>query len=126
MSERANFRGGRGGRGRGGRGGSGGREGGHQNKAQAEKQEKKPIIDLEKYIDKELRVKFSAGREVTGVLKGYDPLMNLVLDDTKELLRDDEGNESTRSLGLTVARGTLLVLISPLDGSEQIENPFTE
>lgn len=63
MSERANFRGGRGGRGRGGRGGSGGREGGHQNKAQAEKQEKKPIIDLEKYIDKELRVKFSAGRE---------------------------------------------------------------
>lgn len=37
---------------------------------------------------------------------------------------DDEGNESSRSLGLIVARGTLLVLISPLDGSEQIENPF--
>ena len=37
---------------------------------------------------------------------------------------DDEGNESTRSLGLIVARGTLLVLISPLDGSEQIANPF--
>ena len=70
--------------------------------------------------------------------------MNLVLDDVKELLRgileascclslslcrlihsvDDEGNESTRSLGLIVARGTLLVLISPLDGSEQIANPF--
>lgn len=67
--------------------------------------------------------------------------MNLVLDDVKELLRgarsfytllclanngiDDEGNESSRSLGLMVARGTLLVLISPVDGSEQIENPFT-
>ena len=38
---------------------------------------------------------------------------------------DDEGNESSRLLGLMVARGTLLVLISPLDGSEQIENPFT-
>ena len=70
--------------------------------------------------------------------------MNLVLDDVKELLRgmvdasfcpflsvcqlihslDDEGNKSTRSLGLIVARGTLLVLISPLDGSEQIANPF--
>jgi len=37
---------------------------------------------------------------------------------------DDEGNQSTRSLGLVVARGTLLVLISPRDGSEQIENPF--
>ena len=37
---------------------------------------------------------------------------------------DDEGKESSRPLGLMVARGTLLVLISPLDGSEQIENPF--
>ena len=37
---------------------------------------------------------------------------------------DDEGNTSTRSLGLIVARGTLLVLISPLDGSEEISNPF--
>ena len=39
---------------------------------------------------------------------------------------DDEGNESTRSLGLIVARGTLLVLISPLDGSEEIANPFQQ
>lgn len=37
---------------------------------------------------------------------------------------DDEGNETTRSLGLTVARGPLLVLISPVDGSEEIANPF--
>lgn len=82
---------------------------------------------------------------VVGTLKGYDQLMNLVLDDVKELLRgvlvvyryhiriiadmcvaDDEGNESSRSLGLIVARGTLLVLISPVDGSEQIENPFNQ
>lgn len=39
---------------------------------------------------------------------------------------DDEGNTSTRSLGLLVARGTLLVLISPVDGSEEIENPFVQ
>lgn len=39
-------------------------------------------------------------------------------------LADDEGNESSRNLGLIVARGTLLVLISPVDGSEEIENPF--
>ncbi|WEW54767.1 U6 snRNP-associated protein Lsm7 [Emydomyces testavorans] len=63
---------------------------------------------------------------VTGTLKGYDQLMNLVLDDVKEIMRDDEGNETTRSLGLIVARGTLLVLISPVDGSEEIENPFLQ
>ena len=80
---------------------------------------------------------------MVGTLKGYDQLMNLVLDDVQETLRgkrkdsgkifdfakvasDDEGNETTRSLGLIVARGTLLVLVSPVDGSEQIENPFNQ
>lgn len=39
---------------------------------------------------------------------------------------DDQGNETTRNLGLVVARGTLLVLISPVDGSEEIANPFAQ
>jgi U6 snRNA-associated Sm-like protein LSm7 len=39
---------------------------------------------------------------------------------------DDEGNETTRSLGLVVVRGTLLVVISPVDGSEVIANPFLQ
>ncbi|CAO1599332.1 U6 snRNP-associated protein Lsm7 [Xanthoria calcicola] len=137
MSERGNFRGGRGGGGRGGgaaggggdhrggRGGAGGARGG-PNQSQAEKPKKENILDLTKYMDKEITVKFNGGREVVGTLKGYDQLMNLVLDDVKETLRDDAGNETTRPLGLIVARGTLLVLISPLDGSEQIENPFTQ
>jgi U6 snRNA-associated Sm-like protein LSm7 len=30
-------------------------------------------------------VKFNGGREVTGQLKGFDQLMNLVLDDVKEV-----------------------------------------
>jgi U6 snRNA-associated Sm-like protein LSm7 len=42
------------------------------------------------------------------------------------IIADEDGNEATRSLGLVVARGTLLVLISPLDGSEEIANPFLE
>ena len=46
--------------------------------------------------------------------------------DSLTRLVDDEGNMSTRSLGLLVARGTLLVLISPVDGSEEIENPFVQ
>lgn len=39
---------------------------------------------------------------------------------------DDDGNESSRPLGLVVARGTLLVLVSPVDGSEEIANPFVQ
>lgn len=82
---------------------------------------------------------------VIGTLKGYDQLMNLVLDEVKEAMTgkslpspkclahgmakcyvDDEGNVRYRKLGLIVARGTLLVVISPVDGSEEIANPFIQ
>lgn len=133
MSDRGQFRGGRGGGGggrggdRGGRGGArggGGVAAGHGQ--QHDRPKKENILDLSKYMDKEITVKFNGGREVVGTLKGYDQLMNLVLDDVKEVMRDDEGNESSRPLGLIVARGTLLVLISPVDGSEEIANPFIQ
>ena len=65
MSERGNFRGGRGGRSdRGGRGGSsnerGGRGGGQ---ASGGERKKENILDLTKYMDKEITVKFNGGRE---------------------------------------------------------------
>jgi U6 snRNA-associated Sm-like protein LSm7 len=183
MSDRGQHRGGRGGGGRGessrgggrgGRGGGGGRGGAA---AIGDKPKKENILDLGKYVDKRIVVKFTGGREggillsalgirgligggsglrmsanasklVNGTLKGYDALMNLVLDDVQEVLRgilisppfpvlivqlliylcysDDEGNTSSRSLGLVVARGTLLVLVSPVDGSEEIANPFVQ
>ena len=61
---------------------------------------------------------------------GFDPLLNLVLDDTTEYLRDPDDpyklmNE-TRELGLVVCRGTSVVLISPQDGMEEIANPFAQ
>lgn len=78
----------------------------------------------------EVRVKFMGGREVTGVLKGHDKLLNLVLDDTKEYLKDPEDPykllDKTRPLGLTVCRGTTVMLISPVDGYEEIANPFVQ
>jgi U6 snRNA-associated Sm-like protein LSm7 len=113
MSDRGSFRagrgGGRGGSGaesghRGGRGGARGGQGGHQS---GERPKKENILDLTKYMDKEINVKFNGGREgepcpspitstrfanaitsqVVGTLKGYDQLMNLVLDDVREFTR---------------------------------------
>lgn len=90
MSERGSFRGGfsRGGRGGGGGGGGGGRggggrqhrgggggsgggyqqhqQGGQQQQSQQQQQEKpkkENILDLTKYMDKEVNVKFNGGRE---------------------------------------------------------------
>ena len=39
-------------------------------KALLEKRKKETIIDLAKYLDKRVRVKFSGGRESCGILKG--------------------------------------------------------
>lgn len=78
------------------------------NDGNKEKKRKESILDLSKYLEKNIRVKFAGGREVSGkifrfctkqskhinafaflgVLKGFDPLLNLVLDSTTEYLRD--------------------------------------
>ncbi|KAF1830430.1 U6 snRNA-associated Sm-like protein LSm7 [Decorospora gaudefroyi] len=128
MSERGAFRGRGGGRGgdRGGRGGGRGGAPAGGAAGQTERPKKENILDLSKYLDKQITVKFSGGREVIGILKGYDQLMNLVLDEVKEALTDEDGNIRYRKLGLIVARGTLLVVISPVDGSEEISNPFAQ
>lgn len=60
MSERGSFRGGRG---RGGRGGQGQQKSGGGGGAQQEKPKKENILDLNKYMDKEVQVKFNGGRE---------------------------------------------------------------
>lgn len=54
--------------------------------------------------------------------------MNLVLDEVNEHLRDDNGTilDQTRELGLVVIRGPTLVMISPVDGAEEISNPFLQ
>lgn len=108
------------------------KEGGDKGKGNSdgkEKRRKESILDLSKYLEKSIRVKFAGGREAAGVLKGYDPLLNLVLDNTTEFLRDPDDPykllEDTRPLGLVVCRGTSVVLICPVDGMESIPNPFT-
>ncbi|PWN18350.1 U6 snRNA-associated Sm-like protein LSm7 [Microstroma glucosiphilum] len=135
-SSRGGPRGGGGGRGNhsnarggsrgGGGGGAGGRGGGASGGGQQQERKKEVILDLAKFVDKKIRVKFQGGREVQGVLKGYDQLMNLVMDEVTEYLPSDgSGSEQkTRQLGLAVLRGTAVTIINPADGFEQIANPF--
>jgi len=91
---------------------------------------KESILDLTKYIEKPITVKFNGGREVTGILKGYDQLVNITLDDAQENLRDPEDSYKltgeTRNLGLLVCRGNNVMLICPVEGTEQIDNPFLQ
>lgn len=77
---------------------------------------------------------------MTGILKGYDQLLNLVLDEVQEEVQGTwicachcvglsnaghvEPEVHIRSLGLTVLRGPTITLLSPVDGLEEIDNPF--
>ncbi|KAI0984971.1 hypothetical protein GJ496_010888 [Pomphorhynchus laevis] len=96
--------------------------------ADFEKRKKETVINLPRLMNKRIRVKFNGGRECTGVLKGFDALLNLVMDDTTEFIRDPDDpqrlTDDTRYLGLVVCRGTSVVLLCPHEGTEEIPNPF--
>ncbi|KAG8862566.1 Sm-like protein lsm7 [Tulasnella sp. 330] len=111
MADRGRGRGARG-RGRGGPPGSG------------PPPKREAILDLSKYVNQRVRVKFTGGREVTGVLKGYDQLLNLVMDDVEENVQEPQPH--TRKIGLAVLRGPQITILSPVDGSEEIDNPFAQ
>ena len=53
-----------------------------------------------------------------------------MLDETREYLKDPDDPyrllDETRSLGLTVCRGTDVTLVCPADGFEEIANPFLQ
>ena len=41
------------------------------------------------FVDSQVRVKCLGGRELRGALRGYDELVNLVLDDCEEFIRGE-------------------------------------
>ncbi len=49
--------------------------------------------DLKRYMDKRLSIKLNGNRRVTGVLRGFDQFMNVVLDDTNEEVSSAEINQ---------------------------------
>ncbi len=55
-------------------------------------------------------VRLRGGRQVRGILRGFDAHMNLILDDAEEILEDG----STKSRGTIVVRGDNVVFIAPV------------
>ena len=55
-------------------------------------------------------VRLRGGRQVRGILRGFDTHMNLILDEAEEIL--EEGN--TKPRGTIVVRGDNVVFIAPV------------
>ncbi|XP_028391594.1 small nuclear ribonucleoprotein G-like [Dendronephthya gigantea] len=67
--------------------------------------------ELKKYMDKKLSIKINGGRHVTGVLRGFDPFMNIVLDEAVENVSSSEKH----NIGMVVIRGNSIVIMEALE-----------
>ena len=62
-------------------------------------------------MDKRLLLQLNHSRKVTGVLRGFDPFMNIVLDETVEELNATE----RIPLGLAMIRGNSILMMETID-----------
>ena len=60
-------------------------------------------------MDKRLSLQLNGSRRVTGILRGYDPFMNVVLDDTIEEVSATEKH----NIGMVVSN-SITTLVQPL------------
>jgi len=67
--------------------------------------------ELKKFMDKKLGIQINSGRKLNGVLRGYDPFMNIVLDECVEMLN----NGQTRQAGMVVIRGNSIIMLEAYD-----------
>uniref|UniRef100_A0AAZ3SND8 Small nuclear ribonucleoprotein G n=1 Tax=Oncorhynchus tshawytscha TaxID=74940 RepID=A0AAZ3SND8_ONCTS len=56
-------------------------------------------------------VKLNGGRQVQGVLRGFDPFMNLVMDDCLEMAPGGIQN----TIGMVVIRGNSIIMLEALE-----------
>ncbi len=70
---------------------------------------KRPLDILDQVLNRQpVIVSLKGGRELRGVLQGYDVHMNLVLDKAEEI---EEG--TSRNVGTLIVRGDNVIYISP-------------
>ncbi|CAJ0938822.1 unnamed protein product, partial [Mesorhabditis belari] len=65
--------------------------------------------ELKKYMDKEMDLKLNGNRRVSGILRGFDPFMNMVIDDAVEHTK----NGQDLPMGMIVVRGSSVVIMEP-------------
>ncbi|XP_075030833.1 small nuclear ribonucleoprotein G isoform X1 [Calonectris borealis] len=56
-------------------------------------------------------VKLNGGRHVQGILRGFDPFMNLVIDECVEMAPGGQQN----NIGMVVIRGNSIIMLEALE-----------
>ena len=84
--------------------------------------------DLKNYVDKKIQINLNGNRKLIGKLKGYDPFMNIVLENTIDItnnntkmeeeqkINDEKAKkQENQSLGTVMIRGNSIVFWECLD-----------
>ena len=84
--------------------------------------------DLKNYIDRRLQINLNSNRKLIGKLKGYDPFMNIVLENSFDISKNslnslneeqksdkEEKNNFNQPLGTVMIRGNSIVYWECLD-----------
>lgn len=64
-----------------------------------------------RFMDKRIFLQLNGSRKVTGVLRGYDVFLNIVLDDAVEEKKSGE----KESIGQVIIRGNSVVMLESLE-----------
>ena len=80
-----------------------------KNKPKINKVKKSNIYDLSPFINKKVFIIFAGGRKIKGILKSFDTLENMILDNTIEIFPNDK----KRELGLVFVKGSSLESFIP-------------
>lgn len=57
-------------------------------------------VNLKAYLNKGINVKLNGNRRVEGILRGYDQLMNIVLEDAYEVIDENNKHEMGKVVDL--------------------------
>lgn len=60
-------------------------------------------------------MRLNGQRVVQGVLRGFDPFMNLVIDEAVEIVKKGDKDKEKIPIGMVVIRGNAVVLLEALD-----------
>ena len=75
---------------------------------------------LEGYVNRLVSVITADGRNFVGTLKGFDQVINLILEDTHERVFSVNAGVEQVVLGLHIVRGDNIAIIGEIDEEEEI------
>uniref|UniRef100_A0A8C3MQ41 Small nuclear ribonucleoprotein G n=1 Tax=Geospiza parvula TaxID=87175 RepID=A0A8C3MQ41_GEOPR len=67
--------------------------------------------ELKKCVRRGRGLKLNGGRHVQGILRGFDPFMNLVIDECVEMAAGGQQN----NIGMVVIRGNSIIMLEALE-----------